>query len=440
MFIDRTKIIVASGSGGHGAVSFHREKYVNAGGPDGGDGGKGGDVIFIVDEGASTLADFKYQRKFKAENGANGAKNKMTGKSGADVLIKVPQGTLIREAETGRILAALVESGARCTIARGGKGGLGNMHFATSTRQIPNFARAGEAGKELELLLELRLLADVGLAGFPNVGKSTLLSVTTGARPEIADYPFTTVRPNLGVVFNNGERSYVMADIPGLIEGASEGQGLGHEFLRHIERTRLLIHVIDISGSEGRDPFEDFLRINHELERYNEALSRRPQVVALNKMDLEGAAENAARFREQFADWLEQRGKELAAERENGAWRIFEISAAISQGTRELAAYCGSILDKMPSSESFAPEESGIVYRAGESEEPFTVRVEDGVFIVEGPWIKNLIESVNLSDYESSQYFQRIIRKKGLIQKLEELGIREQDTVRIYDTEFDYYV
>jgi|GEM_PF-1645224 len=309
MFIDRTKIIVASGSGGHGAVSFHREKYVNAGGPDGGDGGKGGDVIFIVDEGASTLADFKYQRKFKAENGANGAKNKMTGKSGADVLIKVPQGTLIREAETGRILADLVESGARCTIARGGKGGLGNMHFATSTRQIPNFARAGEAGKELELLLELKLLADVGLAGFPNVGKSTLLSVTTGARPEIADYPFTTVRPNLGVVFNNGERSYVMADIPGLIEGASEGQGLGHEFLRHIERTRLLIHVIDISGSEGRDPFEDFLRINHELERYNEALSRRPQVVALNKMDLEGAAENAARFREQFADWLEQRGK-----------------------------------------------------------------------------------------------------------------------------------
>ena len=303
MFIDRTKIIVASGSGGHGAVSFHREKYVNAGGPDGGDGGKGGDVIFIVDEGASTLADFKYQRKFKAENGANGAKNKMTGKSGADVLIKVPQGTLIREAETGRILADLVESGARCTIARGGKGGLGNMHFATSTRQIPNFARAGEAGKELELLLELKLLADVGLAGFPNVGKSTLLSVTTGARPEIADYPFTTVRPNLGVVFNNGERSYVMADIPGLIEGASEGQGLGHEFLRHIERTRLLIHVIDISGSEGRDPFEDFLRINHELERYNEALSRRPQVVALNKMDLEGAAENAARFREQFADW-----------------------------------------------------------------------------------------------------------------------------------------
>lgn len=277
MFIDRTKIIVASGSGGHGAVSFHREKYVNAGGPDGGDGGKGGDVIFVVDEGASTLADFKYRRKFKAENGANGAKNKMTGKSGADVLIKVPQGTLIREAETGRILADLVESGERCIIAKGGKGGLGNMHFATSTRQIPNFARAGEDGKELELLLELKLLADVGLAGFPNVGKSTLLSVTTGARPEIADYPFTTVRPNLGVVFNNGERSYVMADIPGLIEGASEGQGLGHEFLRHIERTRLLIHVVDISGSEGRDPFEDFLRINHELERYNEALSRRPQ-------------------------------------------------------------------------------------------------------------------------------------------------------------------
>ena len=440
MFIDRTKIFIASGNGGNGAVSFHREKYVNAGGPDGGDGGKGGDVVFIVDEGASTLADFKYKRKFKAENGANGAKNKMTGKSGADVFVKVPQGTLIRDAETGRILADMVDPGEKKVIAKGGKGGLGNMHFATSTRQIPNFARAGEDGKEMELQLELKLLADVGLAGFPNVGKSTLLSVTTGAKPEIANYHFTTVRPNLGVVFNNGERSYVMADIPGLIEGASEGQGLGHEFLRHIERTRLLIHVIDISGSEGRDPFEDFLLINRELTHYNEALSRRPQIIALNKMDRENAEANAEHFKIQFASWLEQRGEEFREEQENGAWRIFEISAAMSQGTRELAAYCGSILDKMPSGSLFTPEENETVYRMETEEEPFTIRIEDGVFVVEGPWIKNIVDSVNLNDYESSQYFQRIIRKKGLIRKLEEMGIQENDTVRIYEIEFDYYV
>ena len=440
MFIDRTKIFIASGNGGNGAVSFHREKYVNAGGPDGGDGGKGGDVVFIVDEGASTLADFKYKRKFKAENGANGAKNKMTGKSGADVFVKVPQGTLIRDAETGRILADMVDPVEKKVIAKGGKGGLGNMHFATSTRQIPNFARAGEDGKEMELQLELKLLADVGLAGFPNVGKSTLLSVTTGAKPEIANYHFTTVRPNLGVVFNNGERSYVMADIPGLIEGASEGQGLGHEFLRHIERTRLLIHVIDISGSEGRDPFEDFLLINRELTHYNEALSRRPQIIALNKMDRENAEANAEHFKIQFASWLEQRGEEFREEQENGAWRIFEISAAMSQGTRELAAYCGSILDKMPSGSIFTPEENETVYRMETEEEPFTIRIEDGVFVVEGPWIKNIVDSVNLNDYESSQYFQRIIRKKGLIRKLEEMGIQENDTVRIYEIEFDYYV
>ena len=440
MFIDRTKIFIASGNGGNGAVSFHREKYVNAGGPDGGDGGKGGDVVFIVDEGASTLADFKYKRKFKAENGANGAKHKMTGKSGADVFVKVPQGTLIRDAETGRILADMVDPGEKKVIAKGGKGGLGNMHFATSTRQIPNFARAGEDGKEMELQLELKLLADVGLAGFPNVGKSTLLSVTTGAKPEIANYHFTTVRPNLGVVFNNGERSYVMADIPGLIEGASEGQGLGHEFLRHIERTRLLIHVIDISGSEGRDPFEDFLLINRELTHYNEALSRRPQIIALNKMDRENAEANAEHFKIQFASWLEQRGEEFREEQENGAWRIFEISAAMSQGTRELAAYCGSILDKMPSGSIFTPEENETVYRMETEEEPFTIRIEDGVFVVEGPWIKNIVDSVNLNDYESSQYFQRIIRKKGLIRKLEEMGIQENDTVRIYEIEFDYYV
>ena len=440
MFIDRTKIFVASGKGGNGAVSFHREKYVNAGGPDGGDGGKGGDIVFVVDEGASTLADFKYKRKFKAEVGANGGKNKMTGKSGADEIVKVPQGTIVKDAATGRILADMVTPGEKKIILKGGKGGQGNMHFATSTRQIPNFARAGEEGKELELQLELKLLADVGLAGFPNVGKSTILSVTTGAKPEIADYHFTTIKPNLGVVFNNGERSYVMADIPGLIEGASEGQGLGHEFLRHIERTRLLIHVIDISGREGRDPFEDFLLINKELEQYNKELSARPQIIALNKTDMENAAENAVIFKEKFAQWLEERGDEIAQERENGAWRVFELSAVTAQGTRELVAYCGSILDKMPAGSIFVPEDDNVSYTLDDEEEPFTVRVEEGVYVVEGPWIKNIVESVNLDDYESSQYFQRIIKKKGLIRKLEEMGIQENDTVRIYEIEFDYYV
>lgn len=439
MFIDRTKIFIASGSGGNGAVSFHREKYINAGGPDGGDGGKGGDVVFVVDEGASTLADFKYKRKFKAENGANGAKNKMTGKSGADEIVKVPQGTLVKDAVTGRILADMVNIGERKIIAKGGRGGQGNMHFATSTRQIPNFARAGEEGKEMEIQLELKLLADVGLAGFPNVGKSTILSVTTGAKPEIANYHFTTIRPNLGVVFNNGERSYVMADIPGLIEGASEGQGLGHEFLRHIERTRLLIHVIDISGSEGRDPFEDFILINKELEQYNKELAKRPQIIALNKTDGENAEKNTKEFKEKFARWIEARGEEIQAERENGAWKIFEISAIAAQGTRELASYCGSILDKMPSGSVFEVEDD-IVYSSENEEEPFTVRIENGVYIVEGPWIKNVVDSVNLDDYESSQYFQRIIRKKGLIKKLEDMGIQENDTVKIYEIEFDYYV
>ncbi len=439
MFIDRTKIFVSSGKGGNGVVSFHREKYINAGGPDGGDGGKGGDIVFTVDEGASTLADFRYQHRFKAENGANGAKNKMTGKSGADTVIKVPQGTLIKDAVTGRILADMITPGERKIIAKGGRGGQGNMHFATSTRQIPNFARAGEDGREMELQLELKLLADVGLAGFPNVGKSTLLSVTTSAKPEIADYHFTTVSPNLGVVFNNGERSFVMADIPGLIEGASEGLGLGHEFLRHIERTRLILHVIDASGSEGRDPFEDFLLINRELEKYNEKLSRRPQIIALNKMDDERAADNAARFRESFERWFDERAESLSHERDLDAWRIFEISAALGEGTKELSLYCGSILDKMPREAVFTEDEGNVVYTA-EEEEPFTVRIEDGVYVVEGPWIKNIVDSVNLNDYESSQYFQRVIRKKGLIQRLEDMGINEGDTVRIYELEFDYYV
>ena len=280
----------------------------------------------------------------------------------------------------------------------------------------------------------------VMIVGIPNVGKSTILSVTTGAKPEIADYHFTTIKPNLGIVFNNGERSFCLADIPGLIEGASEGQGLGHEFLRHIERTRLLIHVIDISGREGRDPFEDFLLINKELEQYNIDLAKRPQIIALNKMDGENAADNAGIFRQKFDKWLDARGEEIMTERENGAWRIFELSAITAQGTRELMAYCGSILDKMPLGSVFVAEDAETVYSLDGEEEPFTVRVEEGVYVVEGPWIKNIVDSVNLDDYESSQYFQRVIKKKGLIRKLEEMGIKENDTVRIYEIEFDYYV
>ncbi len=440
MFIDRAKIVVKSGNGGHGIISFHREKYINAGGPDGGDGGKGGDVVFVADDGASTLADFRYKRKYTAENGANGGKNKMTGKSGADLLIKVPRGTIIKDAATGTILADMVETDVPRVLAPGGKGGKGNMHFATATRQVPNFARAGEDGVELELSLELKLLADVGLVGFPNVGKSTFLSVTTAAKPEIADYHFTTLKPVLGMVYSGDERSFVMADIPGLIEGASQGVGLGHEFLRHVERTRLLIHVIDMSGSEGRDPFLDFLTICKELESYQPLLAQRPQLIAANKMDMEGAAENLCRFKEQFYTWITDRRESLQLALEAGAWKIFEISAALSEGTASLTAYAGSLLDRLPAPISIQTAEPEYVLHKAENsaQAPFTVSVENGVYVVEGSWIKNIVDSVNLEDYESAQYFQRIIRKKGLIDRLVELGIQENDTVRIYDVEFDY--
>lgn len=442
MFIDRAVIFVKSGNGGHGIAAFHREKFVAAGGPDGGDGGNGGNVIFTVDEGSSTLADFRYKRKYAAENGANGGRNRMTGKRGADIVIKVPQGTIIKDNKTGAVLADMVTPGEKRVIAKGGRGGLGNYHFATSTRQVPNFARGGEPGVELELVLELKLLADVGLVGYPNVGKSTLLSVTTGAKPEIANYHFTTLSPNLGVVYCGENNSFVLADIPGLIEGASAGQGLGHMFLRHVERTRLIVHVIDMSGSEGRDPFEDFLMINQELHLYNAALAERPQIIAANKMDMEGAAENLAVFKEKLDAWLEANEEATAEAKELGAWRIFEICAAIAEGTRQLMEYTGSIVHKLPAMPTFESEEAEhVLYDAASREEGplFTVRVdEDGVYVIEGNWIEQVLNSVNLGDTESTQYFQRLLRAKGVIDELEKLGIQEEDTVRIADTEFDF--
>ena len=442
MFIDRAVIFVKSGNGGNGAVSFHREKFVAAGGPEGGDGGKGGSVIFTVDEGSTTLIDFRYKRKYAAENGGNGGKNKCTGKNGADLYIKVPQGTLVKDSATGRILADMVNPGDKCVIAKGVKGGQGNMHFATSTRQVPNFARAGEPGVEMELVLELKMLADVGLVGFPNVGKSTILSVTTAAKPEIADYHFTTLTPNLGVVKGYEGNGFVLADIPGLIEGAADGLGLGHRFLRHVERTRLLIHVIDISAFEGRDPFEDFLLINNELEKYSPELALRPQIIAVNKMDMDESAENLKVFKEKFNKWLEENSDRVKEGIELGAWKIFEICAALEMGTKELMAYVGSIVHKLPVPSLFPDDEfsnENVLYTAEDNGPLFTVTIdEDGVYVIEGKWIITLFNSINLGDYESSQYFQRLLRKKGVIDELVRLGIEEGDTVRIDDTEFDF--
>ena len=442
MFTDRAVIFIKSGNGGHGAVAFHREKYIAAGGPDGGDGGNGGSIVFKVDTGMTTLADFRYKRKYVAENGGDGSKNKMTGKNGSDLIVKVPQGTIVKDNRTGLILADLVEKDECRIIAKGGKGGKGNYHYATATRQIPNFARAGSAGVELEVVLELKLLADVGLVGFPNVGKSTLLSVTTSARPEIADYPFTTMNPQLGVCKCDGEKSFVMADIPGLIEGAGEGRGVGHRFLRHIERTRLLLHIIDMSGSELREPFEDFLQINEELKIYNEALVKRPQLIVANKMDIEGAAEKLEIFKEKFGKWLDEAGKndENIAELVHlGCYKIFEISGATTKGTRELIDYCGGLLERLPEQEIIDFGEYADGDNSLNDGELFTVSVaEDGAFEVHGRWIEQLIDSVNLADFESAQYFQRVLRQKGVIDKLLEAGIGEDDTVRISDTEFDF--
>ncbi len=420
MFTDKAKIYVKAGNGGHGSMSFHREKYVAAGGPDGGDGGKGGSVIFVTDNNLSTLLDFKYKKKYAAANGADGGAARCNGKSGENLYIKVPVGTVIKE--NGKIIADLNSKESEFIAAKGGNGGWGNCHFATATRQAPKFAKLGLAGEEKELELELKLLADVGLVGFPNVGKSTLLSVVSDAKPKIANYHFTTLVPNLGVVKAGEGESFVVADIPGLIEGASEGLGLGHEFLRHVERTRLLIHVVDVSGIEGRNPIEDFDTINNELKSYNADLENRMQIVAANKTDI-------------LTD--QKMYDDFKAEIENRGFKVFEISAATKSGVRELIMYAGSMLKDIPVPEIEIEQPETKVYTF-EKETPFTVVNDNGVYVVEGDYIKKLLGSCNLEDYESLSYFQNSLRKNGVIKALEAKGIKEGDLVRMYDLEFEF--
>jgi GTP-binding protein len=422
MFIDRARIHIKAGDGGDGVVSFHREKYIAAGGPDGGDGGKGGDIIFVVDEGLRTLIDFRYKKKYAAQSGENGGAARRTGKSGTDTVIKVPPGTVIKDAATGRILADMVEPGQRTVVARGGKGGAGNQHFATATRQVPSFAKPGDPGEEFDIELEMKLIADVGLVGFPNAGKSTILSVVSAAKPKIADYPFTTLEPNLGVVSVGEGTSFLMADIPGLIEGAHEGVGLGFDFLRHVERTRLLLHVVDVAGVDGRDPLSDFEQINEELRKYDPRLASRPQVVAANKTDLPEGRENL----DGFVKAIEEKG-----------YKVFPISAASNSGVKELMQYIAGMLKELPETMPVLDEVKDVLYKA-EEEEPFTVRREGNVFVVEGNWIRKVVGSTNFNVYESLQYFQRSLRMRGVIDALERMEINEGDTVRIYDIEFEY--
>lgn len=421
MFVDKVKIRIKAGDGGNGAVAFHREKYVAAGGPDGGDGGKGGDIFFVADTNLSTLVDFKYKKRYTAPNGANGSGSRCMGKSAPPLMIKVPKGTVVRQADTGRIMADL--SGEEpVLVARGGKGGWGNSHFATPTRQCPRFAKPGLPGEAFEVELELKLLADVGLAGFPNVGKSTLVSMVSAAKPQIANYPFTTLTPVLGVVSVEEGKSFVMADIPGLIEGASEGIGLGHEFLRHVDRCRLIVHVVDVSGIEGRDPKEDFITINRELERFNPELAKRPQIIAANKCDLASPEQIAA-----FRIFAEEKG-----------YTVFEISAASNQGLQPLIYEISRQLDTLPPIKQYEIEEIPLESREKLARNVFEIRQEEGIYIVEADWLMSALGMVDMNDYESLQYFQRVLRQSGIIDKLEELGIQEGDTVSILNFEFEY--
>lgn len=421
MFIDIAKIHIKAGNGGNGCMSFHREKYVAAGGPDGGDGGKGGNIIFKVDDNLSTLSDFRYKRKYEAQNGQNGRPSRCFGKSGENTIILVPRGTVIKNADTGRIMADM-SSDEPFIAAKGGKGGWGNTHFATSTRQIPRFAKPGNPGEEYDITLELKLLADVGLIGFPNVGKSTLISVVSEAKPVIANYHFTTLSPVLGVVRIDEGTSFVMADIPGIIEGASEGVGLGHEFLRHIERCRLLVHIVDVSGSEGRNPIEDFETINQELINFNEDLAQREQIVVGNKTDLATDEQLS-----EFETYIKSKG-----------YDYFPIMAAINYGVPELINKIAEKLSQLPPIKIYEAEPEPEIDYTNAGKQDFTIRVEGDVYIVEGKWLLKLINSVNFDDNESLQYFQRSLISSGIIDALKENGIHEGDTVSIYDIEFDY--
>ena len=421
-FVDKAKIFIRAGNGGNGAVAFHREKYVAAGGPDGGDGGRGGDIIFQVDDNMSTLMDFRYKRKYVAGNGGNGAGKRCSGKDGETLYIKVPRGTLIRDAETNAIMHDM-STGEDYLACRGGRGGWGNKHFATPTRQVPNFAKPGLPGESHEVFLELKLLADVGLIGFPNVGKSTLLSVVSKAHPKIANYHFTTLFPNLGVVWVDDGVSFVMADIPGIIEGASEGAGLGHDFLRHIDRCRLLVHLVDVSGSEGRDPVEDFDTINNELQQYSPELASRAQIVVGNKTDLLGEDRSAI---DRLKEYVESKG-----------FTFLEMSAATHSGTRELIQTIADLLQKVPIVEAFGadyvPPEPVI-----DTSEDLIIDHEDDFWSLDGPWLQNLVASVNFNDHESLMWFDRILRDAGVFDRLESMGIQDGDTVSIYDITFEY--
>ncbi len=421
MFIDSAKIFIKAGNGGNGAVSFHREKYVASGGPDGGDGGKGGDIIFIVDDNLSTLADFRYKRKYVAKNGEGGRGKRCFGKKADPLYIKVPMGTTIRDVATGRLLADMSDHEEH-VIAKGGRGGWGNVHFATPTRQTPRFAKPGNPGEEFEVQLELKLLADVGLVGFPNVGKSTLVSVVSEAKPEIANYHFTTINPVLGVVRMGEGQSFVMADIPGLIEGAGDGVGLGHKFLRHVERCRMLVHIVDVAGSEGRDPKEDFEIINAELKKFNPELAERPMIVAGNKCDLCDDEQI-----EDFRKFVEDKG-----------YKFFPIMAAISYGVDELLKCIQEMLSQLPPIVRYEPDPI-VVKPADEFDQTaVNVHVEDGIYVVEGKWLLQLIDSVNFDDFESLQYFERVLINTGVIDALRDAGINEGDTVSIYDLQFDF--
>ena len=421
MFVDKVKITVKAGNGGNGAVAFHREKYVAQGGPDGGDGGNGGSIVLRVDDNLSTLMDFRYKRKYTASNGQDGQGARCRGKNGENLIIRVPRGTVVRDAETNEIIKDMSDS-EDFVLCKGGRGGWGNKHFATPTRQVPRFAKAGLPGESHEVVLELKLLADVGLVGFPNVGKSTLLSVTSNARPKIANYHFTTLYPNLGVIYVEEGVSFVMADIPGIIEGAAEGAGLGHDFLRHIDRCRLLIHVVDVSGSEGRDPVEDFQAINEELRQYSPELASRKMIVAANKVDIMQDPELLQRLREH----VQAQGLEF-----------FEISAAAHQGTRELVKRCAQELQDLPPVAVFEPT---YVERPPEVDTSGEVSIEqfDDTWVVEAPWLQRLMANVNFSDYESRSWFDRQLRASGLFDKLEAMGIQDGDTVSLYDLEFEY--
>ena len=428
MFADRARIYVRSGKGGDGHVSFRREKYVPNGGPDGGDGGRGGDVIFQVDEGLNTLTDFRHVRKYKAVDGQEGGKRNCRGKDGEDIIIKVPEGTVIKEAESGKVIADMSGDNRRIVLLTGGRGGNGNQHYATSTMQAPKYAQPGQPARELELLLELKMIADVGLVGFPNVGKSTLLSRVTNARPKIANYHFTTIIPNLGVVDMDGAKGFVIADIPGLIEGASEGVGLGHEFLRHIERTRVIIHMVDAAGTEGRDPIADIYAINKELEEYNMEIASRPTVIAANKIDAITDTENNPI-------------DALKAEFEPKGIRVFPISAVSGEGLKELLYYVSSLLDQTEVKQVVFEQEYFPEFENGYSNEPYTVEYneEENEYVVEGPRIEKMLGYTNLDSEKGFTFFQNFLKETGILEQLEDLGIQEGDTVRMYGLKFDYY-